>query len=110
MSRTWDRFVEIRVMLFPQMFPTTPKTCRSDINSSSYCGKTLKNNLQQSVRFTNFEIKIGMSHNCYKFVEIRIVGLPLTFSLSPKTRRFDIGSSRYPGKTQKQLAAIGLIH
>ena len=55
-SHNPDTLVEIGFVEFPLTFTKIPKTCRSDICSSIYCGKTPKTNLRQSVQSTNFEI------------------------------------------------------
>ena len=93
MSRNRDMFVEIRFMGFPVKFPTTPKTCRSYNGSERYLKKTLKNDLRQSVRFTNFDIGLEMSNSHDKFVDIRFVGFTLKFPITPKRLHSDIASS-----------------
>ena len=94
-------FVEIRLLGFHLTFPTNPKTRRSDIGSSRYREKTPKNDLQQSIRSTNFENLLRK--RCYsdRVVEIRFVGFHLTFPTTSKTRHFDIDSSRYRKKIPK---------
>ena len=59
------------------------------------------NDLWQSVRYTNFRNRLGMSPNSDKLVEIRLVGFHLMFPKTPKTQFSDIGGSRYRGKTPK---------